>query len=156
MIYIVLDGLPPSSNQAYVDRPGGGRVLTRAGTKYKKDVIQHIVKNYASQTQELAKDVTIGCLLCFGFPDMLNIHWPKKSKSRYKRQDVENRTKLLVDAIQEATAMDDSQICFFYKYKYQSEKPLTTVYIWNEDKEPIGQRVLASFTEIIGGLKQVQ
>lgn len=151
MIYIVMEGLPPSSNQAYWDKPNGGRILTKAGAKYKKDVVQHILKNHAMETQQLAKDVTIGCLLCFGFPDLFNEGWPKKAKSRYKRQDVENRPKLLIDAIKEATSMDDSQICFHNKYKYKSEKPQTTVYIWDEDKEPFGQRLLTHFGELIRG-----
>ena len=149
MIHIVLDGLPPSSNQAYWDNPKGGRVLTKAGQKYKKDVIQHITKYHAHQTRELAKDVTIGCVLYFGFPDLFNKGWPEKAASRYKRQDVENRPKLLIDAIKEATSMDDSQICFHNKFKYQSEKPKTDIYIWDEDKEPIGLELNSAFAEIL-------
>jgi Holliday junction resolvase RusA-like endonuclease len=156
MIYIVMEGLPPSSNQAYWDNPAGGRVLTKAGKKYKADVVQHILKNHAHETQELAKDVTIGCVLFFGFPDLFTKGWPKTAKSRYKKQDVENRPKLLLDAIMEATAMDDSQICIHNKVKYQSDRPLTTIYIWDEDKQPIGRELLAAFNTIVRRPRPVQ
>jgi Holliday junction resolvase RusA-like endonuclease len=166
MIVITLEGLPPSSNQAYVNQPSrkgreggmvrGGRMLTQAGKAYKAEVIQHIVKNHAHQTRELRKDATIGCFIAYGFHDLINSGWPKKAAWRYKKSDLTNRAKLLQDAIVEATAMDDSQICFDYQYKYQSEQPMTTVYIWNEDDDPIGQRVLQSFAAILRGPTAVQ
>lgn len=165
MIYIVMEGLPPSSNQAYVNMPSkktpqgmkrGGRVLSRAGEAYKLQVIQHIIKNHGHQTRELRRDATIGCFIAYGFPDMVNSGWPKEAKWRYKKNDLANRPKLLQDAICEATAMDDSQICFDYKYKYQSEKPLTTIWIWNEDEDNIGQRILDAFAAILRGPTQMQ
>lgn len=155
MIYIVLDGVPPSDNQAYFNNPAGGRTLTKAGTRYKKDVIQHIIKHHANETRQLRKDVALGCLIAYGFPEMFNKGWPDKAKTKFKRIDVSNRDKLLHDAIVEATTVDDSQIAFDYKYKYLAEKPLTTIYIWNEDDEPIGQRLLAAFDAIVRGSLQV-
>ena len=155
MIYIVLNSLPPSSNQAYFNHPAGGRALTKAATKYKKDVIQHIVKHHATETGQLRKDVTIGCLIAYGFPDLINKGWPKKAKARYKKDDLANRPKLLQDAICEATSMDDSQICFDYKYKFKSEKPETHIYIWNEEDEPLGQRLLGAFHDIVRSVGKV-
>jgi Holliday junction resolvase RusA-like endonuclease len=167
MIYIVLDSLPPSANQAYFNLPSkkskkegegmevGGRVLTKAGKAYKQGVINHIAKHHGMQTQELRKDATISCLIAYGFPDMLSKGWPEKAKSRYRKNDLANRPKLLQDAISEATSMDDSQICFDFKYKYPSEKPQTTIYIWNEDEQPYGQRLLAAFDAIIRGTVQM-
>lgn len=149
MICIVLPSLPPSSNQAYFNHPAGGRALTKAATKYKKDVVAHIVKHHATETGQLRKDATIGCLIAYGFPELTNKGWPKKASTRYKKNDLANRPKLLQDAICEATAMDDSQICFDYKYKYQSEKAETRIYIWNEEDEPFGQRLLGAFDEIV-------
>jgi Holliday junction resolvase RusA-like endonuclease len=166
MIYIVLDSLPPSSNQAYFNAPSkkgkngamqrGGRVLTTAGKAYKSEVVNHIAKHHGMQTQQLKKDATIGCLIAYGFPDLLSKNWPEKAQWRYRKNDLANRPKLLQDAIVEATSIDDSQICFDYKYKYASEKPQTTIYIWNEDEEPFGQQLLAAFTSIIGRALQVQ
>jgi|SRR5688572_18137476 len=160
MICIVLDSLPPTSNQAYFNMPSkksakgkgmerGGRVLTSAGKAYKKEVINHIVKHHGMQTQQLKKDATISCMIAYGFPDLINKGWPDKAEWRYKRNDLMNRPKLLQDAIVEATSMDDSQICFDFKYKYQSDTPKTTIYIWNEDDEPFGRQLLAAFTAII-------
>lgn len=165
MIYIVMEGLPPSSNQAYFNMPSkktkegmkrGGRVLTRAGEAYKREVVQYIVKNHGHQTRELRKDATIGCFIAYGFPDMMNSGWPKEAQWRYKKNDLANRPKLLQDAICEATAMDDSQICFDYKYKYQSETPLTTIWIWNEDEDNVGQRILEAFGAILRGAPALQ
>lgn len=165
MIYIVLKGLPPSSNQAYFNLPSkkgkgkgmerGGRALTAAGKAYKKEVINHIVKHHGMQTQQLKKDAALSCMIAYGFPDMLNSGWPEKAQHKYKKNDLANRPKLLQDAIVEATSIDDSQICFDFKYKYPSEEPQTTIYIWNEDEEPFGKQLIAAFTAIIGGFRQV-
>lgn len=151
MIYIVLDSLPLSSNQAYWNNPAGGRVLTKAGAAYKAEVKNHIIKNHATETGQLKKDCAVGGLVAFGFPNMLTKNWPGKAKNRFQRLDIDNRVKLLQDAIKEATSMDDSQICFDFKYKYHSTSPQTIVYLWNEDAEPIGHKLLNSFASIIGG-----
>jgi len=167
MIYIILNSLPPSSNQAYFNLPArkgakgegvirGGRALTKAGSAYKKEVINHIAKNHGMQTQQLKKDAAIGCLIAYGFPDMYSKGWPKNAISKYRKNDLANRPKLLQDAIVEATSIDDSQICFDYKYKYLSAEPQTTIYIWNEDEEPFGQQLIAAFGAIIGSARQVQ
>lgn len=155
MIYIVLPGLPPSSNNAYITLPTGGRTLSSDGKKYKKDVINHLVKHHAPELKQLKKDATIGCLIAYGFNNMYSKGWPKKADNRFRKNDLMNRPKLLQDAICEATSMDDSQICFDYKYKYSTETAQTTIYIWNEDDEHIGQRLLAAFTEIIGSARQM-
>lgn len=169
MIYIKLDSLPPSANQAYFNLPSrrskkagkgggmvpGGRALTKAGKAYKETVVNHIVKHHGMQTQELKKDACISCFVAYGIPDMYNSGWPDEAKSRYKKIDLANFPKLLQDAICEATSMDDRQICFDYKYKYQSEKPETSIYIWNEDETPIGRQLLGVFASIIGGPRTV-
>lgn len=159
MIRIVLDNLPPSSNNAYINLPAktkkggkgvqrGGRVLSDEGKKYKKMVIDHLVKHHAPQLKVLRKNATIGCLIAYGFPEMYSKGFPDKAENRFRKNDLANRPKLLQDAIVEATSMDDSQICFDYKYKFPSEKPQTVVYIWNEDDEPIGARLLSAFAAI--------
>jgi Holliday junction resolvase RusA-like endonuclease len=154
MIFIELEGLPPTSNHAYIDTPHG-RVLTKAGKKYKADVVAHIVKYHAVQTKELAKEATIGCFVAYGMPNLLTAGWPKKAKHRYTKQDLTNFPKLLQDAIVEASAIDDSQICFDYKYKYQSQKAETKVWIWNEDHEPTGARLVHHFGFLISQLGKV-
>lgn len=169
MIYIVLDSLPPSSNQAYVNLPShkgkkgengekggmvrGGRVLSSAGKAYKKEVINHIVKHHGMQTQQLRKDATISCMIAYGFPEMYSKGWPDKAQWRFRKNDLANRPKLLQDAIVEATAIDDSQICFDFKYKYESEKEQTTIYIWNEDDEHFGKQLISAFDAIIRGAR---
>lgn len=166
MIYIVLKGLPPSANHAYItlpSKPGkngkgmqrGGRVLSQEGKKYKKDVVNHLVKHHGPELKQLAKDATIGCLIAYGFPEMLTKGWPDKAENRFRKNDLMNRPKLLQDAIVEATSMDDSQICFDYKYKYQADEEQTTIYIWNEDNEPYGARLLSTFSSLIGCPRQV-
>lgn len=164
MIYIVLEGLPPSSNTAYINLPPrkkegskgfdrGGRVLSPEGKKYKKDVINFLVKNHGPELKQLKKDATIGCLIAYGFSEMLSKGWPDKAQNRFRKNDLMNRPKLLQDAIAEATSMDDSQICFDFKYKYQTDVERTTIYIWNEDDEPIGNQLFAAFSSIIGSAR---
>lgn len=166
MIYIVLNSLPPSSNQAYINLPShkgkkgdsegmkrGGRVLSSAGKAYKKEVIAHIVKHHGMQTQQLKKNEMISCMVAYGFPDMYSKGFPKQAQWKFRKNDLANRPKLLQDAIVEATDIDDSQICFDFKYKYQSEKEQTTIYIWNEDIEPFGKQLIAAFDAIIRGVR---
>jgi Holliday junction resolvase RusA-like endonuclease len=159
MIYVYLEGLPPSANQAYFNLPSkktnkgvqrGGRGLTKAGKAYKQAVVQHIVQHHAMQTGQLKKEASIGMLTAYGFPNMLSKGYPQEAKHRFIKQDLANRPKLLQDAICEATVIDDSQICFDYKYKYQSGIEETRIWIWNEDEEPIGQQLLGAFSTIAG------
>ncbi len=166
MIYIVLESLPPSSNKAYFNLPAkrgpkgkvlarGGRALTDEGKAYKKNVVNHIIKHHGLEIKQLKKDATIGCFIAYGFPEMYTKGWPDDAQNRFRKNDLMNRPKLLQDAICQATSMDDSQICFDYKYKYQSEKEQTTVYIWNEDDEPFGTRLITTFSSLLASARQV-
>lgn len=150
MIYIQLPNLPPTENNAFFNLPKGGRKLTKAAEKYKADTVAHIVKHHATETGELKKDQAIGCFLCFGLPKFFTAGWPSKAKHRFVRQDVLNLPKLLIDAIVEATSIDDSQLCFANTYKYQSESPETRIYIWNEEGRNVGAQLLGAFAAIIG------
>lgn len=156
MIYIHLPGLPPSENNAYFQLPKGSRVLTKAGKKYKADTIAHIVKHHATETRELKMDATIGGFLCFGFDNLYVKSWPKRGKNRFVKRDLLNCPKLLMDAITEATAIDDSQLCFGFTYKYPAESAETRIYLWNEDESNVGAQVLGAFAEIIGSGRPVQ
>lgn len=155
MIYIILESLPPSVNQAYWNNPKGGRVLTKAGKAYKADVTNYLVKHHATDLKQLKKNAALGVLVALGFPDMLTNGFPDKAKHRFTRLDIDNRSKLLMDAIVEATSIDDSQFLYDFKYKYHSDRPQTIIYLWNEDGERIGQQLLGSFAQIAGYTRAV-
>ncbi len=113
---IIIPTLPPSSNHIYVNARGGkGRFLTKEAQKFKLNTISHIQSNYLPQISQLDKEGIYRVWYAFYFPidELLNRTFGggKKgsAKTRYKRMDVENRLKLVADALATAIGIDDCQ-----------------------------------------------
>jgi Holliday junction resolvase RusA-like endonuclease len=143
MVRIELVGIPPSSNNAYVDIPPlfkkgkvipQGRRLSTEGAKYKKETTLHIVRNYPVALSEIKKDAGLMLYVRFFFENLYNKGWPKTAESRYKRTDVTNRVKLLEDCIKDACGIDDSQNEVVLLEKRQGPYA-TVVFIWNLERE---------------------
>jgi len=161
MIYVELPGLPLTDNHAYFTLPkrrkadgkkaSGGRALTKAGKEYKLNVRNAIIKSHPSALREIRKNSTVGIVIALGFTDIYNKGYPNETSTRYKRQDVLNRTKLLNDAIGDAVSYDDSQIVISGPHwKYEAQREETKFYIWNEDDFPIGRALVDTFAKLIG------
>jgi hypothetical protein len=112
---ITLFSLPPSSNHIYITARGGKRFLSEEAKKFKLDTISHIQSNYLPQISLLDREGLYRVWYAFYFPpeDILNMTFGggKKgsAKTRYKKLDVENRLKLVSDALATAIGIDDCQ-----------------------------------------------
>ena len=89
--------LPPPLNNAYfTDKESGRRVLSTAGRKYKKLIVQHVRQTRFAQTPR-PKSTRYAMTYVLYFPDR-------------RRTDLSNRPKLLEDAIAEACGFDDAAV----------------------------------------------
>ncbi len=119
-IQIVIPFLPPTSNHIYVNRHGGGRFLSTEAAAWKNRFSQQVIAPYLMQIQSFCKTVdddpssVLALWMTFYFPreDLLNTTFGTGKKSaavtRYKKMDVQNRIKLVTDAVVKALALDDS------------------------------------------------
>ena len=71
----------------------------------------------------------------FYFETIINKGWPTKAKSRYKKFDVANREKLLLDALSKATAVDDSQFVEIRLRKFQDPLNIGVILTLEEVQE---------------------
>jgi hypothetical protein len=147
MVFLQLPGVPPSNNNAYFDRvivlPAKGtskraytvkRELTAEGRKYQRETGAYLISHYPAELRIMQPDMPLGIAVLVDFPQMLNKGWPKTAKSRYKKLDAENRTKLLIDIVSESGGIDDSQFMISLATKRQGPE-LTSIWIWNVDEE---------------------
>lgn len=135
-----LSGIPPSINHAYFDKVinrGGrfitNRILTTLGKKYKNGV-QATIARELPQLSALGvakKDIALGVAYMFLSPTVLNKTWTEKAETRYKKFDVDNRLKLLTDAIAEAIKVDDSNFQVWIAAKRQHDTEETHIWLWS-------------------------
>ncbi len=139
MIYFHIPTFPPSSNAAYANIRGTNkRVLTTEGRAYKTATIAHIARNYPLSVRTIEKDVGYYVVVRFWFESICNSGWPEKAQSRFKKQDVGNRLKLLEDSLKDACGIDDSQHLGVFIEKVPccpGEKPFTEVWMWHQNEE---------------------
>lgn len=133
-VHMQIEGLPISSNHAYINLPKGGRTLSKEGRKYKAETSGYLVRTFPTEMMIFKKDVPFGYLVQFCFPNLFNKGWPEKAKTRYKKLDVSNRLKLFEDALFNASGVDDSQVCSGHFDKIEGPA-WTHVWAWNMEEE---------------------
>jgi Holliday junction resolvase RusA-like endonuclease len=120
-LQIVIPFLPPSSNHIYVNGRGGrGRFLSKDAEAWKNRFTQQVAAPYMMQIQSFCKTIDndpnsileMWMTFFFDNEDLLNTTFGKAvknpAKTRYKKMDVQNRIKLVTDAVFKALALDDS------------------------------------------------
>lgn len=66
----------------------------------------------------------------FYFPALYNKGWPSKAATKFKKKDVDNYLKLVIDIVKEASGVDDSNIVALHAYKFEDKaRPRIEVYI---------------------------
>lgn len=135
MIYLRVPSLPPSTNHAYFNLPRGGRTLTSAGKKYKRETAAHISQRYPKEMATLKPDVPYLLHVRFHLSDLENKTWPTSAKTRYKRIDASNRLKLLEDVLAEVAGIDDAQNLMIILEKCQGAEEYTEIWVWNLEVE---------------------
>ena len=113
-IFLVLP-IPPSDNNIYSNsvininnRWIPTRQLTQEARAYKKRVLTKIAGLSLKNPAEFKQNVEYECIIRVYFEKVYNKGWPKTAKSRYKKEDAQDRIKLVTDAISEAIGIDDS------------------------------------------------
>jgi len=135
MIRLSVPSLPPSSNNAYFNRPGGGRSLTKIGEGYKNITKAHLQQNYRRELMEFRPNRPYLIAVTFYFLDLQNKTWPKTAESRYKRLDTSNRIKLLEDVLKDVSGVDDSNTLTLILTKTIGSPERTELAVWDLEKE---------------------
>lgn len=113
--FIIIPFLPPSSNHIYSTGRNGIRFLTKEAKKFKTETISLIQREKLSVISKFDPQGIYRVWYAFFFPkeELVNKTWGEGKKdsatNRYKRMDVENRLKLVTDALATAIGIDDSQ-----------------------------------------------
>jgi Holliday junction resolvase RusA-like endonuclease len=141
MIHMKVDGLPPSANHAYITiMKGKGRsarpirVLSTEGKKYKRETSAALVRNFPTELKVFIPNVPFAVVAQFHFSNLYNKGWPDKAQSRYKKIDVDNRLKLFMDALKDATGVDDSNYLDIRAQKVEGPEE-THIWAWNMEEE---------------------
>lgn len=153
MIVLKIPGIPPTTNNAYVNKSSGhGRALSKEGERYKKYVGLHILQQLLLARKTVPKDKELSVVFVLGFQTHTKKGGavipkkrvckngvvkviPEHKVSLFKKVDVSNRIKLLEDVLSEVTGIDDSQTFRLLVVKKQSEQEYTHIGIWwdNDD-----------------------
>lgn len=113
--FVILPFLPPTSNNIYVNKSGGGRFLSSEAKTFKTRAITHIQTECLAKITRLDRSAIYRVWYAFFFlpEEILNISFGNGKKgsaaTRYKRMDVENRIKLVADSLATAIGIDDCQ-----------------------------------------------
>lgn len=115
--------LPPSTNHLYSTNRQGRRFLSKEGQAFKLEVKQRVVLYMSSYAgPPIGKDdaliVTVELSLLKS--SIYNKGWPEQAKTRYKKMDLDNRCKALLDATFEGLGLDDSQVFQLSMFKKES------------------------------------
>lgn len=112
--------LPPTSNNIYADKSGGGRVKTTEARSWQNRAVKEIMRQSGLGIQDEFDEERMYWLdLHFFFEAVVNKGWyerykrgPKKGRrkagSKWKKIDLGNRLKLLEDTIKNSVGVDDS------------------------------------------------
>jgi hypothetical protein len=113
--FVILPFLPPTSNHIYVSNRAGTRFLSSEAKTFKTRAITHIQTECLAHISRLDRGAIYKVWYAFFFApeDILNMTFGTGKKgsavTRYKRMDVENRIKLVADALATAIGIDDCQ-----------------------------------------------
>jgi hypothetical protein len=139
VIHLVIQGLPPSANNAYFNLRGGGRTLATAGKKFKNETKAYLTRKYVQEMRKFVPNEPYLVYVRFYFKTLQNGTWGKAkgAESRYKKTDASNRIKLLEDVLKDVTGVDDSNTMALVLEKRLLVGPeeKTEVFIWNLDRE---------------------
>jgi Holliday junction resolvase RusA-like endonuclease len=141
MIHMSFGWLPPSANNAYLTLMKGSgakrvpvRVLTPEGKRFKMETSTYLVREYPTELKTFRPNCPYGITMQFSFPNLYNAGWPAKAQTRYKKIDVDNRIKLLMDALKDAAGIDDSNFLDERAMKVHGPE-MTNIWVWNMEEE---------------------
>lgn len=135
MIQINLPFLPPTTNHAYINNGFGGRTLSAAGKKFKRETSAIITTKYAKQIASIRQNKPYVLFIRMYFKTLENASYPKKSNNRYKHLDATNRIKLVEDALSESIGVDDASNMTVVVSKLVGSPERTVLFLWSIEEE---------------------
>lgn len=99
--------LPPSSNQIYTKRHGGGRQLSTAARMFKVRAMKTIQQECRVAFLNIKRNVPYELRVAVFFEKVINKGYQKSTQDRYTKIDVSNRLKLIEDVVAWALDLDD-------------------------------------------------
>lgn len=116
--------LPPTANNMYFNRSGGGRGLTTLARNYKTRMTGWLIGELLPYATQFVGNIpyAVRILLVMPRDQVVNktfgavcsrgprkgLHKKGAAVTRFKKTDVDNRAKLLLDALSSALGVDDS------------------------------------------------
>lgn len=142
--------MPPTSNNIYANRPGGGRVMTTEARSWQNRAVKEIMRQSKLGIQEAFDPTRMYWLdLHYFFAEVINKGWnefyargPKKgqrkAENKWKKIDLGNRLKLLEDTVKIAVGVDDSATFVLHLTKdCDHDNPRVVVSLYSmPDEEP--------------------
>ena len=136
MIRLELPWLPPSANHAYMNNGFGGRTLSKEGRAFLVKTKAHLAQKHPKELMLFKSNTPFLLVFRFFFEGVTTKGFATgKAESRYKKIDVDNRIKLLADALKDAGGIDDSQYFSFVVQKLEGTPERTVIWAWDLEKE---------------------
>lgn len=112
--------LPPSENNIWVHRFGGGQTYSAKAKAYRRQFYDFVGNTLKFEIQDFMRGhnaetvYQLTLVYCFKQDAVLNKGWPKATQVKIKKMDTANRRKLIEDSLVEilggdTAGMDDSQ-----------------------------------------------
>ncbi len=103
--------IPPSINRLYFNNKySGGRTLSKEGDVFKIRVKDYIVQNYLEKLNELNPRSIFSVSIVFYLPIEDLFTSGKNVKSPYRKKDLGNLEKVIIDCLKDFVMDDDCQI----------------------------------------------
>jgi len=135
-VFITIPFIPPSVNDLYYTR-GGKRGMTTEGKVFKRKVSDYIVTNYLHEIQKLNSKALFTISLTFYLPpyDLFTKGYgiDETTKSPFKKRDVGNMEKIIIDCVKDLIIEDDCQFFQETLRKVPSDERKVEIQIYEED-----------------------
>lgn len=138
-LYFASLPLPPSTNHLYFTSPYGGRSLTALAKVYKQDIQDTVIRTMMQCRAEPLENTPYGLRLVFYMKGLLTK--TKGAKHRFNKVDLDNRQKVLIDALVAGFGIDDR--CLFQiesrkvVFDLRGEEGYVSVYLYPLVEESI-------------------
>ena len=119
LLTFAMAGTPPSSNNAYYNVPGKGRVLKPSVKAWKDRIYAHVKNQINTDEQDFRPDA--------GFPLAIKLTFYVKDLFK---QDWDGLVKLCQDSLMEAMELDDKYIIDAHVFKVESVQPSFSITVW--------------------------